>query len=216
MSENKIQLLKKLVDEHFNNIEYLTLQINESQIAIVCHCSKKYQTGSDNPFILHQTLYYINIKNKYIIKEIGKNIKYVDVDPSCPDDIWDNITNESLMYIWGINCDIYRSFNNGDRSKIINDILQNSFNKLKLNGKVYFPVMKNMSLPNLPDSKKKLIEFFTEECNNKSNGFNGFNFKIESIDDFPYIIGLKSDLDFAKDEKIKEYYVFTKNTNKKN
>ena len=211
MSENKIQKLKKHVDEHFNNIEYLTLQINESQIAIVCHCSKKYQTGSNNPLILHETLYYINIKNKYIIKEIGENIQYVD--PLCPSDIWDNITNESLMYIWGINCPIYRSFENNKRIAIDN-ILNNSFNKLKLNGKVYFPVIENMSLPTLPDSKQSLINFFDEECNNKSNGF---NFEKKSIDDypddFPYIIGLKSDLEIGK---IVEYYIFTKIINKKN
>ena len=198
MSENKIQLLKKLVDEHFNNIEYLTLQINESQIAIVCHCSPSNLNKK------HQQLYYINIKDKKIIKNIGNGIKYIDKDSSCPNDKWDNII-EPLMYIWGINCPIYTSYTNNN---IIKDILNNSFNKLKINGKVLFGY--NFLKYDLSSNKSMINQINDNTKYFQENPFPGFDFKTVLINDLSnelsYIIGK---------EDHEKYYVFTKNTNKK-
>lgn len=102
------------------------------------------------------------------------------------------------MYIWGINCNIYLSYKSYYSSSIIDNILYNSFNKLKLYGKVFFPVLQSYEY-------EKNTEYFEKKSSQKY--FSGFTFSIESIDNFPYIISknVKQDLE------IKEYYVFTKN-----
>jgi hypothetical protein len=160
----------------------------EKEIAIVCHCSPKSR-------IKHQQLYYINIKKKEKIQEIGNNIRYVDplCDNKIDKDSWTKIDDNSLMYIWGINCMIHASYL---RKDIIEDILWFSLRRLKLDGKVLFPV----SQLNEYESKKNTEYFF-------ENPFPGFTFSIESIDKFPYIIGKNIQTNF----EIKEYYVFTKN-----
>lgn len=175
-------------------------EINESEIAIVCHCSPQYQSKFDGlQDKLHDNLYYINIKDNQIIKEIGDKIKYVDIDPKCPNDKWTEIINNTLMYIWGINCNIYLSYKSYYSSLILDNILDNSFDKLKLNGKVFFPVAQSYEYEeNTKYLKKKYLD--NEE-------FPGFTFSIESIYNFPYIISKNVEQDF----EIKEYYVFTKN-----
>ena len=103
------------------------------------------------------------------------------------------------MYIWGINCNIYKSYSsNYLESSIIDNILYNSFHKLKLYGKVFFPVAQTYEY-------EKNIEYFEKKSSQKY--FSGFTFSIESIDNFPYIISKNVEQDF----EIKEYYVFTKN-----
>jgi hypothetical protein len=148
--------------------------IDEREIVIVCHCSiVKY------PQLKHPQLHYI--QNGVMGDKIGDNIKYID--PLCPDDNWDNITNNSLMYIWGIFCPIYTSYYD---AKIITTLLSNSYEKLKLNGRVLFPALED-----------KNIAYFT------NNPFPGFTFSRIHITQLSFII----------DKKIPtytEYYVFTK------
>ena len=154
-----------------------------SEIAIVCHCSNLKNK--------HQQLYFIDAKNKKIIREIDKNIMYVD--PICPNDSWEKINNNSLMYIWGIGCPIYMSYGN---RQMITDILNNAKPKLKVGGKLYFFIGDTVF-----GDEAILVEFF----NNMSKYENiGYTFKIEPIDKFPYIIFYKSEI------VIKGYYVFTK------
>ncbi len=177
-------------------------EINESEIAIVCHCSPQYQTQFTQLHTqLHNQLYYIDKQNNKTIHEIGKNIKYVDIDPLCPGDIWDNITNNSLMYIWGINCPIYMIFLKGNESRVLDKILKNSFNKLKLNGKVFFPVSESYE-----QHKIKNNNCIIDKIRDGSECFHGYSFEIVSINEFPYIIGDERELEL----EIKEYYVFTK------
>jgi hypothetical protein len=208
MSENKIQKLKKLVDEHFNNIEYLTLQINESEIAIVCHCNP------NNIEKNHEQLFYINInndKNKY---KIGKNINYVD--ESCPDDSWTKITNNSLMYIWGIHCPIYMSY---EMDSVIKNILTNSFEKLKIKGKVLF----GFNCRSIKTDLKKQITDNNNYLRENKDCYPGFDFKIVPIKDLSYelsnIIGkefiIGNEFIIGKEfiignEICDNYYVFTK------
>jgi hypothetical protein len=168
-------------------------ETNISEIAIVCHCSPQYQSEFPE---LHRQLYYLNIKNQKKIREIDDSIKYIDIDPKCKNDKWTEITKESLMYIWGINCNIYLSYENYYSSLILDNILENSYDKLKLNGKVFFSVAQSYEYEkNTKYLKKKYLD-------NKE--FPGFTFEKVSIDNFPYIIGDKEEL------KNKEYYVFTK------
>jgi hypothetical protein len=149
--------------------------IKESEFAIVCHCSNTR----------HKQLHYI--QNGIIGDPIGKDIKYID--PLCPDDTWDKITKNSLMYIWGVYCPIYTSYSD---AKIITKILNNSLEKLKLNGRVLFPVL----------DEDKNNEYFT------TNPFNGFTFSKLHINQLPFIIDKKF-------PKYTEYYVFTKDNNAK-
>jgi hypothetical protein len=184
-----INRLEDMIKIHFKKLNDILDQITpdqiipyepvESEIVIVCHCSKKYQK--------HDPLFYI--KNKKIIKELGNDVQYVD--PTCKDDKWEKIDDESKMYIWNINCPIYISYSD---SKVINDILKNSLRVLKKNGKVFFAVM----IRPFGDQNIRLFEYFN------SNHFNGFTFTLESITRFPYNIN-KAPYD------INQYYVFTKN-----
>jgi hypothetical protein len=209
MEPSNIQRLKSIIDTHFKKINDLTSIINttqitqeqlipsvpdESKIVIVCHCSPKY--------IIHKQLYYIDIKNNKIIRELGKDVEYVDkVDnnPICKDNIWSNIVNGSKMYIWGMNCPIYRSFyREGSESNEIDDILLNSLRVLKKNGKVFFPVL-NVNSDIFIKQNIELLKYFN------SKTFNGFTFTLEPIDKFPYIIDLPNVYD------VQQYYVFTKN-----
>jgi hypothetical protein len=98
-----------------------------------------------------------------------------------------------LKELRGINCPIYMSYKDYISSLILDHILYNSFDKLKLNGKVFFPVAQSYE-----------YEKNTEYLKNKE--FRGFTLSIESIDNFPYIISINVEQDF----EIKEYYVFTK------
>ena len=151
------------------------IKLKQSEFAIVCHCSNSK----------HLPLYYI--QDGIIGDKIGDNIKYID--PLCPEDNWDNITNNSLMYIWGIFCPIYTSHYD---AKIITKILENSLEKLKLNGRVLFPVL----------DEYKNNEYFT------INSFNGFTFSKLHINQLSFIIDKKI-------PKYTEYYVFTKIKTKK-
>lgn len=203
-----IDLLSKSINNYLEIIKTgpLLNELNESQIAIVCHCSKKHQT--DDPSKLHNKLYYIN-KNKNssipfnnIIKELEDGIKYID--PSCPDDNWGNIEDKTLMYIWGINCSIYGSYVlTNSSSKIINDILKNSYKKLDIGGKVLFPLKKRILPVGFTDPNDRLHEYFKTKIRSDED-FAGFAFEIVSINKFPYIISVENDFD------IEEYYVFTK------
>jgi len=167
-------------------------ETNKSEIAIVCHCSPQYQLQFNQSQLgLHTKLYYLNIKDQIKIKEIDDSIKYIDIDPKCENDKWTKIIDNTLMYIWGINCTIYLSYKDYISSSILDNILYNSFDKLKLNGKVFFPVAQSYE-----------YEKNTEYLKNKE--FPGFTLSIESIDNFPYIIGKNQDFE------INEYYVFTK------
>ena len=85
------------------------------------------------------------------------------------------------------------SYDDYSSSLILDNILYNSLNKLKLDGKVLFPMFGN---------KDKLIKYFEKKCKEDFP-----DFTIESINNFSYIIG-KNNKD---DLEIKEYYVFTKN-----
>jgi len=116
------------------------------------------------------------------VGKIGNTIKHID--PSCPKDNWNNITDNSLMYIWGIYCPIYISHSD---ARIITIILNNSFEKLKLNGRVLFPAL----------DENKNEEYFT------NNPFNGFTFSKIHISQLTFIIEKKI-------PKYTEYYVFTK------
>lgn len=146
---SSINKLKDMINIHFvklndilnqinqiNQISIIPFEIVESEIVIVCHCSKEYENK-------HDPLFYIDTKNKNIIKELGDDVKYVDVNPSCVNNKWENIGDESKMYIWGINCPINLSyskiFSHKIFSHIIDDILKNSLRVLKKNGKVLFP-----------------------------------------------------------------------------
>jgi hypothetical protein len=149
-------------------------EIKEKEFAIVCHCSNSR----------HQKLHYI--QNGIMGDKIGENIKYID--PLCPEDTWDKITKKSLRYIWGIYCPIYTSYYD---SNIITQILNNSFEKLKLNGMVLFPALED-----------KNIEYFT------NNPFSGFTFSKLHINQLAFII----------DKHVPtytEYYVFTKENSAK-
>uniref|UniRef100_A0A6C0LLH0 Uncharacterized protein n=1 Tax=viral metagenome TaxID=1070528 RepID=A0A6C0LLH0_9ZZZZ len=149
-------------------------EIKEKEFAIVCHCSNSR----------HQQLHYI--QNGIMGDKIGVNIKYID--PLCPEDTWDKITKKSLRYIWGIYCPIYTSYYD---SNIITQILNNSFEKLKLNGMVLFPALED-----------KNIEYFT------NNPFAGFTFSKLHINQLSFII----------DKHVPtytEYYVFTKENSAK-
>ena len=216
MSENKIQKLKKHVDEHFNNIDKHLNNIdkkkiiNESEIAIVCHCSPKYKKKN------HEQLFYININNEREKYKIGKNINYVDEDPSCPSDIWDNITNNSLMYIWGIHCPIYTSYG---MDSVIKNILTNSFEKLKIKGKVLF----GFNCRSIKTDLEKQITDNNNYLRENKDCYPGFDFKIVPIKDLSYelsnIIG--NEFIIGKEfiignEICDNYYVFTKIINKKN
>ena len=199
-----IDLLSNLINNYLEIIKTgesilpLLNELNESHIAIVCHCR---QNQENNLGQIHSKLYYIN-KNKNssipfnnIIKEIEDGIKYID--PSCPDDNWENIEDKTLMYIWGINCPIYVSHILNTVEKILNDILKNSYQKLDIGGKVLFPSFKN-------GVEQNLIKYFQEKIKSSDENFAGFAFEIVSIDKFPYIIGKNNDF------RIEEYYVFTK------
>jgi hypothetical protein len=166
-------------------------ETNKSEIAIVCHCSPQYQLQNQHP-----RLYFIDINNQ-IIEEMDKNIKYYD--PTCPEDSWDKIVDNSLMYIWGIGCPIYRSFEN--HSKIV-DILKNLNLKLKVDGKVFFKIVDDLSFF---DANNKLFEFFNNMCEKMDLPY---TFKIVERFHFPYIISEKNNYD--RNFKIKGYYVFTK------
>ena len=150
--------------------------INESELAILCHCSiVKY------PELKHPQLYYI--QDGIIGEKIGDDIKYID--PLCKknDDIWGEIDDNSLMYIWGIYCPIYTSYFDSNKIKLI---LNNSFKKLKYNGMVLFQAFEELN-----------TEYF------RNNPFLGFTFSKLKIADLSFII----------DKKIPshtEYYVFTK------
>jgi len=148
--------------------------IKESEFAIVCHCSNTR----------HKQLHYI--QNGIIGDPIGKDIKFID--PLCPDDTWDKITKNSLMYIWGVYCPLYTSYYD---AKIITTILNHSLEKLKLNGKVLFPALEEQN-----------IEYF------RNNPFNGFTFSILHINQLSFIIDKNI-------PKYTEYYVFTKDRNAK-
>jgi hypothetical protein len=174
-----------------------SLEPIESEIVIVCHCSKKYQT--------HPKLYYINIKDNSCKKEVGEGIKYVD--SICEDNKWDKSDDNSIMYIWGIYCPIYLSFDkSGYGSYVIDDILKNAYKKLRVNGKVLFPVY------GIKNPKDRLFEYFEQKICDKSEGFNSFTVSKEPIDKFPYIIANnnKHDLENKENKENKEYYVFTK------
>ena len=173
-------------------------EINESEIAIVCHCSPQYQSQF---LVLHNQLYYIDKQNNKRIQEIGSNIKYVDTNPSCEKDTWTEINNNSLMYIWGINCPIYMIYLKGSESRVLEMILKDSFKKLKLNGKVFFPVSESYE-----QHKIKNNNCIKDKIRDGTEGFYGYSFEIVSINEFPYIIGNNHDLEL----EIKEYYVFTK------
>jgi hypothetical protein len=187
----------------------------ESEIVIVCHCSKEYQT--------HPKLYYINIKDNSCKKEIGEGVRHVD--PICEDNKWDKIDDNSIMYIWGVHCPIYLSFDtntvsegdsrdspyravstSGYGSYVIDDILKNAYKKLRVNGKVLFPVY------GIKNPKDRLFEYFEQKICDKSEGFDGFGVSKEPIDKFPYIIANnnKHDLENKENKENKEYYVFTK------
>jgi hypothetical protein len=90
-------------------------------------------------------------------------------------------------------------FLKGSESRVLDIILENSFNKLKLNGKVFFPVSDSYEqhkIKNINCIKDKILD----------GSFYGYSFEIVSINEFPYIIGNNHDLEL----EIKEYYVFTK------
>jgi hypothetical protein len=173
-------------------------EINESEFAIVCHCSPQYQSQFE---VLHRKLYYIDKQNNKTIQEIGRDIKYVDTNPSCENDTWTKIDDNSLMYIWGINCPIYMIYLKGSESRVLDMILKDSFRKLKLNGKVFFPVLESYE-----QLKIKNNNCIKEKIRDGSECFYGYSFEIVSINEFPYIIGNNHDLEL----EIKEYYVFTK------
>jgi hypothetical protein len=167
------------------------LELDESKIAIVCHCSTKYKT--------HPKLYYINKEDNSCKREIGEGVKYVH--PICEDNKWSKIDDNSIMYIYGVYCPIYLSFDISEYgSYVIDDILKNSYKKLCVNGKVLFPVY------GVKDPKDRLFEHFEQKICDKSEGFYGFTLSKESIDKVPYIIGTNNEYDSEN----KEYYVFTK------
>ena len=172
--------------------------IDESKIVIVYHCNT-------NAFDNDIQLYY---KKKYIfLKELDKDVKdikyvkYVDINPKCINDKWENIDDNSKMYIWNINCPIYNS-----ESNIINKILQESLRVLKNKGKVFFPLYE---YDIVQDPNIKLFENFQEIA--KEN--NVFTFTTESIDNLPFLIDIGGDINFNS-KSIKKYYVFTKELNK--
>ena len=108
------------------------------------------------------------------------------------------------MYIWGINCSIYGSYVlTNSSSKIINDILKNSYKKLDIGGKVLFPLKKRILPVGFTDPNDRLHEYFKTKIRSDED-FAGFAFEIVSINKFPYIISVENDFD------IEEYYVFTK------
>jgi hypothetical protein len=211
MEPDNIQRLKDMIDTHFKKINDLisiinTIQITqeqmqlqeqiipsipvESEIVIVCNCSPKND----------KQLYYI--KDNKIINKIGDDVKYVYEKTICKDDKWSNVKNGSKMYIWGTNCSInYSHLKNVKYIPPIINILDNSFLKLKKNGKVFFPVFFKNGKIDWTQNQKTLNRFFEE------NKFNGFTFTLEPIDKFPYII----DKEIYTDRIIKYFYVFTKN-----
>ena len=89
----------------------------------------------------------------------------------------------------------------GSESRVLEMILKDSFKKLKLNGKVFFPVSESYE-----QHKIKNNNCIKDKIRDGSEGFYGYSFEIVSINEFPYIIGNNHDLEL----EIKEYYVFTK------
>jgi len=159
----------------------------QSEIAIVCHCSPQSNTQ-------HAQLYYIY--NDKSIQMIDKNIRYVDT--TCPEDSWDKIDDNSLMYIWGIGCPIYKSF---DNNTIIINILSQAYSKLKVGGEVYFSIFYDEQF--LFDDQK-LEEFFKNMCKDKDFPY---TYQTKQKNDFLYIIADDSPM---RNSTIKEYHVFTK------
>jgi len=164
---------------------------SESEIAIVCHCSKLKNR--------HPQLYFIYKDKSIPMKKIDENIRYVDTSPECRnEDSWAKIDKNSLMYIWGIGCPIYQSYNN---SKIIENILFGAHSKLKVDGQVYFTIYRDVEKMN---DNIKLLELFYNICEEMSSVY---TFKIVELSHFPYII---YEYDLTRIPEIKGYYVFTK------
>jgi len=104
------------------------------------------------------------------------------------------------MYIWAINCPIYLSYQTeNDYDKTLNDILKNSYNKLGIGGKIFFPSIKK----NFPRNDN-LVKYVKNQIKLFNTNFVGFAFEMVPIDKFSYIINKDNDYE------IEEYYVFTK------
>ena len=164
---------------------------SESEIAIVCHCSKLKNR--------HPQLYFIYKDKSIPMKKIDENIRYVDTSPECRnEDSWEKITTNSLKYIWGIGCPIYKSFEN---SAIIENILSQASFKLKVGGQVYFANYYYNDVQMINDDQK-LENFFNNMCKEKGLPY---TYKTKQIKELSYIID-----DPTRISTIIRYYVFTK------
>lgn len=164
----------------------------DSELVVTCHC----------PVPKHQQIYYVE-ESGALGTPLGAEVKYVD--PTCPENSWDKIADNSKTYVWGMYCPVYilllRAIYQDLCVNVIVDILDNSDRVLKNGGSVIFP--ENGIINSDRTDKLYEIQQFINNLTSK-------NWKLTLINanEFSFNLGYINSSNFLRVPNI--LYVFTK------